>query len=321
MISLGEPAFFTRLRDARRVLIAGAGGGYDVYAGLPLALALRSAGKEVHLANLSFADLYGLDLDVWVDQDVAAIGPDTPLRGDYFPERTLAQWLATQDLPSTVYAFPSIGVGPLRAAYRTLIAHLGGVDAVVLVDGGTDILMRGDEHGLGTPEEDMASLAAVSRLDEVPHRLVACLGFGVDAYHGVNHSLVLENLAALDRDGSYLGAFSLLGAGREGALYLEAVAHAQRNTASHPSIVNGSVAAAVRGDFGDVRFTERTKGGELFVNPLMALYFCVDLPGLARRNLYLDLLERTSLMRQVSSVIEEFRTTLPRQRPPRTFPH
>jgi len=27
------------------------------------------------------------------------------------------------------------------------------------------------------------------------------------------------------------------------------------------------------------------------------------------------------LMRQVSSVIEEFRDTLPRQRPPRTFPH
>ncbi len=169
----------------------------------------------------------------------------------------------------------------------------------------------------------MASLAAVSGLDEIPHRLVACLGFGgVDAYHGVNHSLVLENLAALDRDGSYLGAFSLLGSGgREGALYLDAVAHAQRHTASHPSIVNGSVAAAVRGDFGNVRFTERTKDSELFVNPLMALYFCVDLPGLARRNLYLGLLERTALMRQVSSVIEEFRTTLPRQRPPRTFPH
>ncbi|WP_443080715.1 hypothetical protein [Streptomyces sp. PTD5-9] len=83
--------------------------------------------------------------------------------------------------------------------------------------------------------------------------------------------------------------------------------------------MNGSV-AAVHGDFGDVRFTERTKGMELFVNPLMALYFCVDLPGLARRSLYPDLLERTSLMRQVSSVIEEFRATLPRRRPPSDIP-
>lgn len=321
MFSLREPAFFTRLRDARRVLVVGAGGGFDVYAGLPLALALRAEGKEVHLANLSFADLYGLGLDVWVDQDVAAVRPDTPLRGDYFPERALAQWLAAQELPSTVYAFARTGVGPLGAAYRALLAHLGGVDAVVLVDGGTDILMRGDEHGLGTPEEDMASLAAVDGLDEVPHRLVACLGFGVDAYHGVNHSLVLENLAALDREGAYLGAFSLPRESREGVLYLDAVAHAQRATASHPSIVHGSVAAAVRGDFGDVRFTERTRNSELFVNPLMALYFCVDLPGLARRNLYLDRLAKTSLMRQISTVIAEFRDELPRQRPPRAFPH
>ncbi|GAA2204849.1 MULTISPECIES: DUF1152 domain-containing protein [Streptomyces] len=321
MFSLCEPAFFTRLREARRVLVAGAGGGFDVYAGLPLALALRSAGKEVHLANLSFADLYGLGPDTWIAEDVAAVRADTPLRGDYFPERSLARWLRSQGLPDTVYAFPLTGVVPLRAAYRALLAHLGGVDAIVLVDGGTDILMRGDEHGLGTPEEDMASLAAVAGLGEVPHRLVVCLGFGVDAHHGVNHALVLENLAALDRAGGYLGAFSLPRESPEGAAYLDAVAHAQRRHPSRPSIVHGSVAAAVRGDFGDVRFTERTRGSELFVNPLMALYFCVDLPALARANLYLARLEDTVLMRQISTVIAEFRDEVPRQRPPRAFPH
>jgi hypothetical protein len=321
VFSLHEPALFTRLRDARRVLIAGAGGGFDVYAGLPLALALRASGKEVHLANLSFADLHGLDLDVWVDHDVAAIRPDTTVRGGYFPEHTLAQWLELRGLPSTVYALNRTGVQPLRTAYRALLSHLGDVDAIVLVDGGTDILMRGDENGLGTPEEDMASLAAVNGLPEVPHRLVACLGFGIDAYHGVNHALVLENLAALERDGAYLGAFSLPRTSREGALYLEAVAHAQASTPDHPSIVNGSIAAAVRGDFGNVQFTERTRHSELFINPLMSLYFCVDAPGLARRNLYLDRLERTHLTRQISTLIEEFRDELPRQRPPRTIPH
>ncbi|WP_406266475.1 DUF1152 domain-containing protein [Actinacidiphila glaucinigra] len=321
MFSLLEPALFSRLRDARRILVAGAGGGFDVYAGLPIALALREAGKEVHLANLSFADLYGLDPDVWLDHDVAAVRPSTAARGDYFPERTLARWLESQGLPSTVYALCRTGVAPLRAAYRALIGHLDGVDAIVLVDGGTDILMRGDESGLGTPEEDMASLAAVGGLTGVPQRLVACLGFGVDAYHGVNHSLVLENLAALERDGAYLGAFSLPRDSREGRLYLDAVAHAQEATPEHPSIVHGSVAAAVRGDFGDVRFTERTRHSELFVNPLMAMYFCVDAVGLAARNLYLDRLERTQLTRQISSIVEEFRDELPRQRPPRTFPH
>ncbi len=64
----------------------------------------------------------------------------------------------------------------------------------------------------------MTSLAAVAGLD-LPRSFVACLGFGIDAYHGVNHVQVLENIAALDRDAAYLGAFSVPGASREAQLY------------------------------------------------------------------------------------------------------
>lgn len=320
MFSLTEPPLFTRLKKAERILVAGAGGGFDVYAGLPLALALRSSGKEVHLANLSFSALYGLDAEVWWEQDVARITPETESRDWYFPEGVLARWLERHGQPSTVYAFPRLGVQPLRDAYRFLVERLA-LDAVVLVDGGTDILMRGDEYGLGTPEEDMASLAAVHGLDGLQEKVVVCVGFGVDAYHGVNHVHVLENLAALDREGAYLGAVSIPRDSREAALYLDAVAYAQEETRDRPSIVNGSIAAAVRGEFGDVRFTARTMGGELFVNPLMAMYFAVDLDGLARRSLYLERLEGTRLMRQISSVIEVFRGEVPKARMPRQFPH
>ncbi|MGW0804889.1 DUF1152 domain-containing protein [Nonomuraea sp. NPDC002799] len=309
---------FARLAGSYRILVAGAGGGSDVYAGLPLALALHEAGKEIHLANLSFSHLDALDPDVWLGEDVAEIGPGTPARDWYFPEGCLAQWLAAHDLPSTVYAFRKTGVQPLRAGYATLAEHLS-LDAIVLVDGGTDILMRGDEAGLGTPADDMASLAAVHGLD-VPQKIVACLGFGVDAYHGVNHVQVLENLAALEREGGYLGAFSVSRATKPGALYLDAVAHAQAELAAYPSIVNGSIAAAVRGEFGDVRFTNRTRGSELFVNPLMAIYFAVDLDGLARRSLYLDRIEDTVLMRQIVAIIEGYRAEVT-PRPPRAFPH
>ncbi|MEV5749895.1 DUF1152 domain-containing protein [Actinoallomurus sp. NPDC052308] len=194
-----------------------------------------------------------------------------------------------------------------------------GIDAIVLVDGGTDILMRGDEAGVGTPEEDMTSLAAVAGL-EVPVRLVVCAGFGVDAYHGVCHAHVLENLAALDRDGAYLGALTIPGAGQEALLYLDAVADAQRHTPMRPSIVNGQIAAAIRGEFGDVRFTDRTRDGELFVNPLMAMYFTVDLPGLARRLLYLDRLADTDTQYEVRAVIEWFRRDVQR-RARRSIPH
>ncbi|MGY0007731.1 hypothetical protein [Micromonospora sp. I033] len=89
----------------------------------------------------------------------------------------------------------------------------------------------------------MTSLAAVAGLD-VPVRLVVCLGFGIDAYHGVNHTQVLENIAALDRDGAYLGALSIPGESREARLYREAVAYGQAATPLRPSIVHGQIAAA-----------------------------------------------------------------------------
>lgn len=126
-------AFFTALEHCQRVLIAGAGGGFDVYAGLPLALALMADGKQVHLANLSFAELHLLDLDVWLDENIAQITPALTGLDDYFPERALAVWLAANDLLPTVYAFPKVGVQPLRAAYQTLVSRLD-VDAIVLVD-------------------------------------------------------------------------------------------------------------------------------------------------------------------------------------------
>ncbi|WNF30022.1 DUF1152 domain-containing protein [Streptomyces sp. C11-1] len=318
MTMLHAHPLFSRLESARSILVAGAGGGFDIYAGLPLALSLLHLGKEVQLANLTFSAIEGLPPDAWVAPDLAEITPGTAPHQPYFPERTLAQWLALHDYPSTVHALAQVGVQPLRAAYRALIERYD-IDAVVLVDGGTDILMRGDEAGLGTPEEDLASVAALAGI-EGPERLVVSIGFGVDAYHGVSHGLVLENIAALERAGAYLGAFSVPRTTREGALFLDAVVHAQHHTSARPSIVNGSIAAAVRGEFGDAQFTSRTKGSELFVNPLMALYFAFELDGLAERCLYLDRIEHTYLMRQVSSAIEAFRDEV-RQRPPIRIPH
>ncbi|WP_433797155.1 DUF1152 domain-containing protein [Actinoplanes sp. CA-252034] len=310
--------FFEALADSRRVLIAGAGGGFDVYAGLPLGLALRDAGRTVHFGSLSLVNLYELDRSVWVDRGVASITAETASHQEYFPERALARWLDRQGLPATVYAFPRTGVRPLRSAYRRLVKRLG-LDAIVLVDGGTDILMRGDEAALGTPVEDATSLAAVASTP-VPTRLVASIGFGVDAYHGVNHVQVLENIAALDRDGAYLGAFTVPTHGREAALYRDAVEHARAETPGRSSIVNGQIAAALTGAAGNVALDDRTEGSPLFVNPLMAMYFTFDLPGLAARSLYLDRIRGTEHMLEVSHLIERFRDEV-EPRPRVAFPH
>ncbi|MFD5825625.1 DUF1152 domain-containing protein [Lentzea sp. NPDC060358] len=314
MFSLAQPPLFTRLHPARTVLIAGAGGGFDVFAGLPLGIALRAQGKRVCYASLSFSDLGRLDLDAWVEPGLAAVGPDTAGDDAYFPERELARFLG-----DTVHAFPKAGVRPLRAAYRTLVRRLG-VDAIVLVDGGTDILLRGDEQHLGTPAEDMTSLAAVAGIDGV-EKLVVSLGFGIDAHHGVCHAHVLENLAALDRQGGYLGALSIPSDSHEARAYTAAVQQAQDATPLSPSIVNGQIAASLRGEFGDVRFTSRTEGSELFVNPLMGVYFTVDLDTLARGVHYLPALEGTRTAFDVALAIEEYRESTDERRPRRPLPH
>ncbi|MBU2666818.1 DUF1152 domain-containing protein [Actinoplanes bogorensis] len=318
MTSLATPPLFAALSSARRILIAGAGGGFDVYAGLPLALALWSSGVDVHLANLSFSELELVDRESWLSEHVVEVTPATASPDWYFPEGALAGWLSDNQLPSTVYAFPPLGVQTLREAYQFLIDRLD-LDAIVLVDGGTDILLRGDENGLGTPVEDLTSVAAVAGLD-VGVKLVTCLGFGIDANDGVNHVQVLENLAALDREGGYLGALSIPGSSREAQLYRDAVAHAAAATPDRPSIVNGQIAAATAGAFGDVQFTRRTSGSALFVNPLMAIYFTVDLDKLAARCLYLDRIENTVGRRQVISRIEAFRHEVT-TRIPRAYPH
>jgi hypothetical protein len=313
-----EPPFIARLRRHERILIAGAGGGFDVYAGLPLYVALRAAGRQVFLANLTFTYLGETDAR-YLTPHLAVATVETTGGDRYFPERRLAEWLHDAGHPASVYVFEKVGVRPLRAAYEHLVRELG-VGAVVLVDGGTDILMRGDEAGLGTPEEDMTSLAAVSKLGGV-ETFVTSIGFGVDTYHGVCHAHVLENIAALERDGGYLGAFAVTAAMPEGRAYLSAVSRVQHLTPGRPSIVNGSIAAAIEGQFGDVRFTQRTAGSELFINPLMSIYFGFELGAVARRSLYLDRLEGTESIFEVGARIESFRNGLATTRPRRSIPH
>src|SRR5262252_8612942 len=121
---------------------------------------MRAAGKQVFLGNLTFTYLGGTDAR-YIAPHLAAVDAMTSGGDAYFPEPRLAEWLDGH--PSTVYTFEKVGVQPLRRAYAQLVQDLE-IEAIVLVDGGTDILMRGDEAGLGTPEEDMTSLASVAGL-------------------------------------------------------------------------------------------------------------------------------------------------------------
>jgi hypothetical protein len=295
------------LADANTVLIAGCGGGYDVFGGLPLYFALRAAGKTVHLANLSFTTLYATD-GKRLGPALVRVKHDTNGVLRYFPERHLATWFKEErNEEIAIYCIDRAGARPVAAASRALVEHLGGVDAIVLVDGGTDSLMRGDETGLGTPQEDIASLNAVDLVQGVATKLLVCIGFGVDFFHGVCHAQFLDSVAALTREGAFLGAWSLLPDMAEARLYHAAAEWTHRAMFNHPSIVNSSVLAAVEGQFGNYHPTYRTQGQQLFINPLMALYWAFRLDAVVRRVLYRDVIQDTETHDDLTRVIYHWR--------------
>jgi len=318
-MALGTWPLIDRLSEHDHVLVAGAGGGFDVFCGLPLVMWLRDAGKQVTLANLSFSNLNQTTNAEQLTPHVFTVRADTDGSTGYFPEKFLSQWFLEttgEDVP--VYSFLKVGARMLRAAYEAVLARTQAT-CIVVVDGGTDALMCGDEVGLGTPHEDMTTIAAVDDLD-VDSYLVS-LGFGVDTFHGVSHGLVLEAVAELSTQGAFLGAHSLLTSMPEVQRYIEAVEFVHERMPHRPSIVNASIVSALEGDFGDVHRTQRTMGSELFINPLMGLYWAFEMGALADRVLYLEDLKPTIYFRDVVLLIEAFRSQQRDVRGWVTIPH
>ncbi len=302
-----QNAFLERLKSSRSVMLVGAGGGYDLYCGLPIYHYLRGQGQQVHLASLNFSRPspdWGRELRPGlVEIQVPALVP--PKIG---AETCLAMWFASRGEQVPIYCFEADGVQPLLGHYRFLQQHCL-ADAWVLVDGGTDSLMRGDEPGLGSPGEDVASLAAAHLLD-IPTKLLACLGFGLDAHHHVCHAYVLEAAAQLSAGGDFLGAFSLLPAAPEFQFLAEAVEFSRACKEARLSIITSSVVAAARGEFGDYHASSRTQGSKLMINPLMSMYWGFQIEGLARRCLYLEQLLATRSRGEVTLAIQRYRASI-----------
>jgi hypothetical protein len=290
--------FFHRIQSAQRILIAGAGGGFDVASGIPLYMHLRALGKQVTLANLSFTDMRFSNCAQPVP-GLYIVKPDSEdVR--YFPERRILEWLAEHGESPAMYAFPrELGVQPLRACYAHMIeAH--NIDTVVLVDGGTDSLMFGDEAEVGTIVEDAASIVAVAGLNLAQSYLMA-VGFGVE--HHLNHHACLQNMAALAKAGAFLGAHALTPHNAEGAAFVKLVDYLNARSPIKSIVTNGIVNAML-GEFGDVHASARSRTTEQFVSPLMSLCWYYELNAIANRVVFKDRIESSTTMDEVAKAVQ-----------------
>lgn len=318
-MNLHQIPFFQALQDSQTILLAGAGGGFDIYSGIPLYFSLKAQGKKVILANFSFT---------WLDETTAEkvfpycykISPkDQDLSGrNYFPEKYLQTWFLSQGEQVELYAFERTGVKPLRDAYKYLIKQHQ-IDTVVLVDGGTDSLMFGDEEGLGTPQEDVCSIAAVYRSD-IKKQFLVSIGFGIDHFHGVSHYRFLENVAAIAKEQGYLGSFQLLKDMPEAQQYQAAVAYANQHMKGKESIVSNSIVSALEGQYGDYHTSARTQGSELWINPLMTLYWCFDLRAVVRKITYYEYIKEVNTIGEFNGQLSLYRNQLEEQRAKKQLP-
>ena len=302
--SITRPRIFDLLAPATNVLLAGCGGGYDVVSSLPIYFALRAQGKKVTLANLSFTSLKQTDTPTLCEGChiiTSSYQPKKVYEGRYFPELYLARWLKEKESTDiNIYAFDrDIGAAPLSKIYRELATQLN-LDAVVVVDGGTDSLMLGSEYNMGTPAEDHCSMVACNA-SQIPIKILACIGFGVDSFHGVSHGLFLENVATIEKANGFLGNFSVSQHSREGQLYMEGYAAIAANM--QPSIVCASITDSMKGYFGNHHSTRRTGNSQLFLNSLMTLYWTFDLQIVVQNIPYADTLLTTPTMVAVDQLI------------------
>ncbi len=271
------PEIFHNFRD-RNILIAGIGGGYDIYCGLPLYFQLLDSAKSCHLANYSFADLTS-----GVPGMKGVLDRITRVDGiPYHPEGYLANHLQKE-----VWQIGKHGVQVVEKAYKHMLKELE-IDLLILVDGGVDSLMQGDEHGNGTCLEDSISLAAVKDLPI--EKYLVCCGFGTEVEDDLCHYHVLENMAALSKDGTFLGACALTKEMEEFGFLSDACHYVFEEKKCKLSHISPRIIRAARGDFG-------TK--EL-LSPLMTLYWFYKADPVIAKNKLIPIIKHSNTSRTPS---------------------
>lgn len=199
-------------------VLCGAGGGADCIGTAIVYRRVKAVAKQVILVNLTFASTQVLNAAcnpatggcTLIKNVCYLVPPGLPLGSkDMFSDARYASALG-----QPVYAFPLISVGHIAESHEAILAHACGGEkpspdelVLFLVDGGADILLRGTESGLATPEEDMCHLRAITDVYKNVKRCFICnIGADIDQGHGMVGAEMIQRIRDLKKAGALISA-------------------------------------------------------------------------------------------------------------------
>jgi len=241
---------------------------------------------------------------VWNDEGVIVkevTAKTIPLNTHYAPEIYMCSYLDEkypEAAPHKIYACNAREFTvPSLTKFYTQVVNQHNIDGVIIFDGGSDSLMRGDEEGLGDPIEDCVSVTAVSLLPQsLKFRMLISAGFGADRFNQVSDASSLRAVAELTQLGGFLGSLSLEPIHVGFSFYSGCVKHIY-DRQSFRSVLTGLVISATHGHYGfdipnddnnpdgvKVDLKSRVKNSSIFLWPLMAMLFAFDVKVVAKRS-------------------------------------
>ena len=283
-----------KLRQAKNVLILGMGGGYDVFAGIPIHSSLQKMGVNVHLGNYTHSPwdtMSNFTEVVPMTNTCVGVTGNIHSASENFPEMYLSSYFKeAKGLDVNVWTFKrDQTLKEYTNSLNTLVRHLD-IGAILLVDGGVDSIMVGDEDGSGTMMEDTITLAAVKGVG-VPIKMLACIGFGTEIEENLSHYLALENMAKISRQGGFYGSCSLVDYMDSFKEYKDACLHSFSQNGHRKSHVQTRVIPAAEGMFGDFHMYPEEKSADVFVSPLMSMYFFFNAEAAIHNNVIIPEIE------------------------------
>jgi len=268
--------------------------------------------KNVFIHSYSFGHISLIDknaLQIWKNPDVKLINATLLPNKEYDPELQMCAFLDLKypdQAPHEIYAsYARDWCVPKLKSFYDFLVEKHNIDCIIIIDGGSDSLMKGDESGLGDPIEDAVSVMAANLIEKQIPKILLAVGVGSDRFNDVSDASTLRAIAEITRLGGFLGSISLE-PNNAGLAFYSSCLHYIYERQTFRSVLSGVIVASAWGHHafdvpsdmvaqtptpqdlpGMYRFPvglKRIQPGQCYLWPLMAHIWAFDVTVVAKRS-------------------------------------